>query len=174
MSNPRCCSPSCSVPGAASPPASLSPHHEGRALKGTRVTCESSQPEPQKQGMSKFTGSGRVFSSDMRKCTWEVGAQQHQGFGDDRLGRRRMRWAAVQPRRWAPHEPFPGSSLSSPQEHCTASLLTARDELQYPKQEHIAFRAVTNIQVHWQQMLLMMPIHIFLLIFHTRLVSICK
>lgn len=35
-------------------------------------------------------------------------------------------------------------------------------------------QAVTNIQEHWQQMFLMMPIHIFLLIFHTRLVSICK
>lgn len=39
---------------------------------------------------------------------------------------------AARPWCWVLHEPFLGSSLSCPQEHCTASLLTAWDELQYP------------------------------------------
>lgn len=127
MSNPRCgscCSPSCSVPGAGSPPARLSPHRAGGAPEGTRIGC-GIQPEPQKQGMSKSMGSGRVFSSERGRCTWEAGARRKRGWGDDRLRRRGMR-------RWAPHEPFPGSSLSSPQEHGTAPLFTARDELPYP------------------------------------------
>lgn len=91
ISNPRCCSPSCSVPGAASAPTLLSPRHEGRAPWGTRLIRAPSQPEPQKQGTGKFMGSGRVFSSDMGRRTWEVRAQQNWGFGDDRLSRRRLR-----------------------------------------------------------------------------------
>lgn len=59
------------------------------------------------------------------------------------------------------------------QEHCAGWLWQQGMSCGVLTRTHNS-QAVTNIQVHWQQMLLMMPIHIFLLIFHTRLVSICK
>lgn len=67
------------------------PTPRGQSSLGNEAYREPSQPEPQKQGTSKFTGSGRVFSSDTGRRTWEVRAQQNWGFGDDRLSRRRLR-----------------------------------------------------------------------------------